>query len=257
MLKILDFNKVEEIYDTNSTSLKSVRKIWDNYSGFIPDRFTIPARLSEYFQNYAPAKNYRPLGDFKDFENYENLTRADVYKKWKKTLEEVRFSEKANENVTMLFIIFKSFQKSMKLRGLTYSDDFLSEGLSMLLYGSAEGVVQEFKVVELLKEKYKKFKKVGFEIITAPAWMEGRDIDAIGKLDGKNVIIISVKNGYALSKKTIETKRLKGKADPQIYIGLSEDGNGLEFIYAPYYRNGQFIYDDKRRKREISEWRRK
>lgn len=253
MLELLSFEKVESAYNQNNKNLLTIRSIWDNYSGLVPDTYTIPSRLSEYFSTYPQAKYYRPLGDFKDIEGWEDAGMKEIYEHWCALLTEKRFSKKLQKDLPMLKVIEASFEKSLKYIQKDMDASEISEGFSCMLYRCAFGVEAEIKTMKLLKTLYKPYKNV--EIVAAPASDEGKDIDAYLQVKGINKVCISIKNGHALSTQTIETKRRKGKVLPEVYVGLKNDEE-LDFIYAPYTENGEFVYDSERRKKEcLKKWK--
>lgn len=233
-----------------ASSLIKVRSIWDNYSGVIPDKMTVIARMAEYFPTYKNARAYQPLGSFKAIEGWEEASEEAIYKHWVALLEEPRWSQKLQKEVSMARIIEASLKKSAAYAGISFAPGEASEGLSYLLWTCTDGVLKEIETTKLLQEAFKKYENL--TVIAAPEEDEGRDIDAWVCAYGKKIVPISIKNGRALSKQTIITKRSKGKKLPMFYAGLAEnDDSKLKIIYAPYEQNGNFEFDHERRKAEV------
>lgn len=220
---MLSFEEVEEIYSSSDWRLRVCARVWDSYSNSIDRNLTVIARLRDYFPSNSDARVCKPLGDFRKISEEMAYDRCAVYEHWVSVLSEVQYSEKLDKNVSMLKVVYAAFKKNAEIIGIELSKEDVEIGFSFLLYRASSGISAEKEVVKRLKSIY------GSAARAAPCEDERFDIDAyIGEIP------VSIKSGYALTQKSIEAFRRRGKTTPVVYVGPSS-GGGLDYLFPESY----------------------
>ena len=226
MLSFIEVEAAFRVADNDSKSRQAlnlffVRDAWDNYrelSG-VDESLKVLPTLNRLFKGVDQGcKYFRPFGDFKDFIDLD-LTVESIYETWVERAQVVLGDAGSIQGVALRCV--RRIDKIIHDGRVTRTVEDLVEGFSLMLYRSAQGVMQEVRVLEVLM---KAFDSSTLRVKAAPAWMEGWDVDGIFVVNGEEKFF-SIKNFKALGAGTIMNKRLKGKVKPLLYVGFKSDGD--------------------------------
>lgn len=209
------------------------RSVWDKYeqkrTGLGDNEGVIP-QLKNNFPKNKHAQWYKPLGDFKDFKNPEDMTREDIYLSWVQKFNEYQEASDGRMKTFKEIAINVSYNLQKRVLGKNlYSEFDLAKGISYMLWRSAEGTKLE---IDVLVELQKRFNNEHRRFVAAPSYYETYDVDAIMVNNkGEHLMYVSIKNLGAFSEKTIDNYRnIQGKRNPMIYVGYNKQ-NELGFLY--------------------------
>lgn len=233
----------------NAIAYITVKNIWDNYSNpkGMGKTASLIYEIERIFPDLEAAHRKRPLGEFKDLldmpydEIYEVLATRMTDWHTTKDGETKSFVEAIWPHAREL--IAKHMEDYQQLSRVEFF-----RGISLMLYGSMDGIWLEGETSRLLARSFEE-SKLGkrFRYEEAPYTMEKEDVDGvvIDKQTEEIVCCISIKSKKALSQHTVDTYRKprseggKGKTRPDIYCGF-------ESIYAGSQADLKWIEVDGR-----------
>ena len=245
MKNLYNFKQAELYYTRGlSSKLKSddawlfTRKFWDNASpGWnepfqnvkLNDEYSCLKSIQRVFgRTYSEARIMRPLGDFKKYDNIDEITHEDIYNDFVEVMERGRkpYYKGKKWNTTFLEVCYEAFKRASDecSASFCHDEDYFIRGLSVMLYRSSWGVLKE---IETVLEVGNLLGYHGLKVRAADPEDEKDDVDMF-IYDDEYEIAVSIKNGYALNKNTINSKR-RYKKKPVIYCGFDRH-NKLTFM---------------------------